>query len=52
MKFNGIKKGDRIAAYLPNIPETIVAYLSATALGAIWSSCSPEFGAVGVIDRF
>jgi len=52
MKFNGIKKGDRIAAYLPNIPETIIAYLSTSAVGAIWSSCSPDFGARGVIDRF
>ena len=52
MKCNGIKKGDRIAAYLPNIPETVVAYISASAVGAIWSSCSPDFGTVGVIDRF
>ena len=52
MKSIGIKKGDRVAAYLPNIPETVVAYLSTSALGAIWSSCSPDFGADGVIDRF
>ena len=52
MQSNGIKKGDRIAAYLPNIPETVVAYLSSSALGAIWSSCSPDFGTAGVIDRF
>ena len=39
MKYNGIKKGDRIAAYLPNIPETVVAYISASVVGAIWSSC-------------
>jgi len=52
MKCNGIKKGDRIAAYLPNIPETVVAYISASAVGAIWSSCSPDFGTVGAIDRF
>jgi len=52
MKFNGIKKGDRVAAYMPNIPETVVAYISATTLGAIWSSCSPDFGTSAVIDRF
>ena len=52
MKENGIKKGDRVAAYLPNIPETVIAYISAATLGAIWSSCSPDFGTTGVIDRF
>ena len=52
MKSNGIKKGDRIAAYLPNIPETVTAYISSAVLGAIWSSCSPDFGTLGVIDRF
>ena len=52
MKLNGIKKGDRIAAYLPNIPETVTAYISSAVLGAIWSSCSPDFGTLGVIDRF
>jgi len=52
MKSNGIKKGDRVVAYLPNIPETVTAYLSASALGAIWSSCSPDFGVKGVVDRF
>ena len=52
MKYNGIKKGDRIAAYLPNIPETVIAYISTSAIGAIWSSCSPDFGTAGVIDRF
>ncbi len=52
MKSTGIKKGDRIAAYLPNIPETVIAYLGTSVLGAIWSSCSPDFGANGVIDRF
>ena len=52
MKSNGIKKGDRVAAYLPNIPETVIAYLSTSTLGAIWSSCSPDFGSAGVIDRF
>ena len=52
MKYNGIKKGDRVAAYLPNIPETVIAYISTSALGAVWSSCSPDFGTFGVIDRF
>jgi acetoacetyl-CoA synthetase len=48
----GIGPGDRIAGLLPNIPETIVAMLAAASLGAIWSSCSPDFGANGVVDRF
>jgi len=52
MRSNGIKKGDRIAAYLPNIPEAVIAYASTAALGAIWSSCSPDFGISGVVDRF
>jgi len=52
MKSSGIKKGDRIAAYLPNIPEAVVAYISTAVLGAVWSSCSPDFGTIGLIDRF
>ncbi len=52
MKENGVKKSDRVAAYLPNIPEAVIAYISTAALGAIWSSCSPDFGTNGVIDRF
>ena len=48
----GIAKGDRVAAVLPNCPEAIVMMLATTALGAIWSSCSPDFGSQGVIDRF
>ncbi len=52
LESNGVKKGDRIAAYLPNIPETVTAYISTSVLGAIWSSCSPDFGTAGVIDRF
>ncbi len=48
----GIKKGDRVAAYLPNIPETVIAYISTSAIGGIWSSCSPDFGTTGLIDRF
>ena len=52
MRSNGLKRGDRVAAYLPNIPETVIAYLGTSAVGAIWSSCSPDFGTAGVIDRF
>eukprot|EP00743_Colponemidia_sp_Colp-15_P008034 GILK01008706.1.p1 GENE.GILK01008706.1~~GILK01008706.1.p1 ORF type:complete len:662 (-),score=112.76 GILK01008706.1:105-2090(-) len=48
----GIQAGDRIAGFMPNIPETIVAMLAATSVGAIWSSCSPDFGLQGVKDRF
>ncbi|MFI6506889.1 acetoacetate--CoA ligase [Streptosporangium sp. NPDC050855] len=48
----GVGRGDRVAAYLPNIPETLVAFLATASLGAIWSSCSPDFGAPSVIDRF
>jgi len=48
----GIQPGDRIAGFLPNIPETVVAMLAATSLGAIWSMCSPDFGPQGMLDRF
>ncbi|MGQ3888781.1 acetoacetate--CoA ligase [Legionella sp. CNM-1927-20] len=48
----GIKEGDRVAAMMPNIAETIIAMLATTSLGAIWSSCSPDFGAQAAIDRF
>jgi acetoacetyl-CoA synthetase len=48
----GIGVGDRVAAYLPNIPETVAAFLACASLGAIWSSAAPEFGARSVIDRF
>ena len=48
----GIVPGDRVAGYLPNMPAAVVAMLAATSLGAIWSSCSPDFGVQGVIDRF
>ena len=47
-----IKKSDRIAAYLPNLPETVEAFLGTASIGAIWSSCSPDFGEKGVIERF
>jgi len=52
LKLNGLKKGDRVAAYLPNIPETVIAYISTSAIGGVWSSCSPDFGIAGVVDRF
>ena len=48
----GVKPGDRIAGMIPNMPEAIAAMLAATSLGAIWSSCSPDFGVQGVLDRF
>jgi acetoacetyl-CoA synthetase len=48
----GLKKGDRVAAFMPNIPETIIAMLAVTSIGAIWSSTSPDFGIRGVLDRF
>ena len=48
----GIRPGDRVAGFMPNLPETIIAMLAAASLGATWSSCSPDFGARGVLDRF
>ncbi|TMK57761.1 MAG: acetoacetate--CoA ligase [Actinobacteria bacterium] len=48
----GVERGDRVVAYLPNIPEAIVAFLAAVSIGAVWSSCSPDFGPASVIDRF
>lgn len=48
----GVKKGDRVAAFMPNMPETIIATLATASLGAIWSSASPDFGVQGIIDRF
>jgi acetoacetyl-CoA synthetase len=48
----GVEPGDRVAAYLPNVPGAIIAMLAATSLGAVWSSCSPDFGVQGVLDRF
>ncbi len=48
----GIRPGDRVAGFLPNLPETVVAMLAATSVGAVWSSCSPDFGVSGVLDRF
>ena len=52
LKSLGIKKGDRVAAIMPNRPETIVAMLATTWLGGIWSSCSPDFGKEGILERF
>jgi acetoacetyl-CoA synthetase len=48
----GVQPGDRIAGWLPNIPEAVIAMLATASLGAVWSSCSPDFGAQGVMDRF
>jgi len=48
----GVGRGDRVVAYLPNVPETIVAFLATASLGAVWSSCAPEFGVQAVVDRF
>jgi acetoacetyl-CoA synthetase len=48
----GVGPGDRVAGFLPNLPETVIAMLAAASLGAVWSSCSPDFGANGVLDRF
>ncbi len=48
----GVERGDRVAAYLPNIPEAVVALLATASIGAIWSSCAPEFGTRSVVDRF
>jgi acetoacetyl-CoA synthetase len=48
----GVERGDRVVAYLPNIPETVAAFLATASLGAVWSSAAPEFGARSVIDRF
>ena len=48
----GIEPGDRVCAYMPNMPETVIAMLATTAIGGVWSSCSPDFGVQGVLDRF
>jgi acetoacetyl-CoA synthetase len=52
LRAQGVGKGDRVAGYMPNMPETIIVMLAAASIGAIWSSASPDFGAQGVIDRF
>ena len=52
LKKMGIQKGDRVVGFVPNMPESIIAMLAAASLGAVWSSCSPDFGIKGVLDRF
>ncbi|MDQ2673622.1 MAG: acetoacetate--CoA ligase, partial [Chloroflexota bacterium] len=52
LEAHGIGPGDRVAGFLPNLPEAVIAMLATASLGAIWSSCSPDFGANGVLDRF
>ena len=52
MRSMGITEGDRVVTYMPNIPETLIAMLATTSIGAIFSSCSPDFGVTGVVDRF
>src|SRR5690606_10117733 len=48
----GVQPGDRVAAYLPNIPETMVAFLACASIGAVWSVCAPDMGSHAVLDRF
>jgi len=52
LRSSGVAAGDRVAGFMPNVPETIVAMLATSSIGAIWSSCSPDFGINGVMDRF
>jgi acetoacetyl-CoA synthetase len=52
LRDTGVKRGDRVGGFLPNIPEAVVAMLATASLGAVWSSCSPDFGIDGVFDRF
>ena len=52
LRAHGIRPGDRVAGFMPNMPETVIAMLAAASIGAIWSSCSPDFGVAGVLDRF
>ncbi len=52
LKAHGVEPGDRVAGFMPNVTETVVAMLAATSLGAVWTSCSPDFGFQGVMDRF
>ena len=52
LKQNGVKKGDRVAGFLPNMPETVISMLATASLGAVWASCSPDFEVQGVLDRF
>jgi acetoacetyl-CoA synthetase len=52
LRAEGVTAGDRVAGFMPNVPEAVVAMLAATSIGAVWSSCSPDFGVNGVVDRF
>jgi acetoacetyl-CoA synthetase len=52
LKGLGVKPGDRVVAYMPNIPQSVIAFLACVSIGAVWSSCSPDFGTPSVIDRF
>ena len=52
LRANGVRAGDRVAAFMPNVAETVIAMLATASIGAIWSSCSPDFGVQGVLDRF
>ena len=52
LRAQGVKPGDRVAAYLPNLPGAVIGILATASIGAVWSSCSPDFGAQGVLDRF
>ena len=52
LQAEGVRAGDRVAGFVPNLPEAVIAMLAATSLGAVWSSCSPDFGVDGAIDRF
>ena len=52
LKRAGVNPGDRVAGFMPNLPETVIAMLASVSIGAVWSSCSPDFGIQGVLDRF
>lgn len=52
LKKLGVQQGDRVAAYIPNIPEAVIGFLACASIGAIWSSCSPDFGSLSVVNRF
>ncbi|TAL04350.1 MAG: acetoacetate--CoA ligase [Porticoccaceae bacterium] len=52
LRARGVASGDRVAAFMPNVPETLIAMLATASIGAVWSSCSPDFGTTGVLDRF
>ncbi|WP_213954633.1 MULTISPECIES: acetoacetate--CoA ligase [unclassified Variovorax] len=52
LKSLGVQRGDRVAAYLPNVPETLIAFLACSSIGAVWSVCAPDMGTAAVVDRF